>query len=260
MTTNPNKSLTIVTGCDSTHAKSQLNFLASAKKFEPNTRVIVYDLGMRPRQLRKLKKKFDYEIRTFDYAKYPSFFNIKVAAGEFGWKPVIIEEVARECGGVVCWMDAGNIITAPLDAIVDETIRIGFYRLTTNHSILKWTHPGMLNYFETPENWDGGQDMSAGGCLAFNSADLCSMKLISNWSKYAKIKECLAPLGSNRGNHRQDQALLSILASLENWPPIDVNIKRPFAFHQDDDANIGQHIYRRYKRIRNWAKARFTKA
>ena len=124
MTTNPNKSLTIVTGCDSTHAKSQLNFLASAKKFEPNTRVIVYDLGMRPRQLRKLKKKFDYEIRTFDYAKYPSFFNIKVAAGEFGWKPVIIEEVARDrdiLRTALAILDGCYEIHAGVQRWIDET-------------------------------------------------------------------------------------------------------------------------------------------
>ena len=37
------------------------------------------------------------------------------------------------------------------------------------------------------------------------------MALLREWRRCALIKDCIAPPGSNRRNHRQDQALLSIL-------------------------------------------------
>ena len=96
--------VTLVTGSDFTHEKSLYNFLTSAKNHAPNIPVIIYDLGMTPKQLRKIRREFSYEIRSFDYSKYPDFFNIRIAQGRFAWKPVIIAEVAKQRGGIVCWM------------------------------------------------------------------------------------------------------------------------------------------------------------
>ena len=82
--------LTLVTGSDFTHAKSMFNFLASAKKFAPDIEVIVYDLGMTQPQLRKLARKSNYEVCKFDYSKYPTYFNIGIAAGEYCKSPSIM--------------------------------------------------------------------------------------------------------------------------------------------------------------------------
>ena len=36
-------------------------------------------------------------------------------------------------------------------------------------------------------------------------------EIIHKWKELALVKECIAPVGSNRSNHRQDQSILSIL-------------------------------------------------
>ncbi len=247
--------VTLVTGSDFTHEKSLYNFLTSAKNHAPNISVIIYDLGMTPKQLRKIRREFSYEIRTFDYSKYPDFFNIRIAQGRFAWKPVIIAEVAKQRGGIVCWMDAGNIITGPLIPIIEIAAKIGFWRTSSQGTIGRWVHPGMLKFFNLPSDWKADEEMLAATGVAFDTQNKSAIKLLSNWAKYASIKECIAPEGSNRGNHRQDQALLSVLASMDGWPTITGIAPMPLVFHQDADANIGQLIYRRYKKLRNWVNA-----
>ena len=252
--------LTLVTGSDFTHAKSMFNFLASAKKFAPDIEVIVYDLGMTQPQLRKLARKSNYEVCKFDYSKYPTYFNIGIAAGEYAWKPVIIEEVAKQRGGIVWWMDAGNIITAPLVPYIEETRKSGFWRTNSGGTIGRWTHAAMLKYFDLPNDWHLDVMMYAGGCVAFDTQNKPAMKLLSDWAKYAQIKECIAPEGSNRTNHRQDQALLSVLAGIKNWPISRGSLEMPVVFQQDIDflADPALYLRRRFKKFLRWSTAKFV--
>jgi hypothetical protein len=58
---------------------------------------------------------------------------------------------------------------------------------------------------------------------------------VNRWKECAVTKECIAPEGSNRKNHRQDQAVLSVLAhqsGIAKGMPT-----RPYGFksHQDID-------------------------
>jgi hypothetical protein len=60
-------------------------------------------------------------------------------------------------------------------------------------------------------------------------------ELINQWKACALTKECIAPAGSSRQNHRQDQAVLSVLAQ-----QYDLTRKIPtkfygFKIHQDID-------------------------
>ena len=45
----------LVTGADSSHYKSLLNFLTSVSHFEPNCKVVVYDLGFSDSEIKKFK-------------------------------------------------------------------------------------------------------------------------------------------------------------------------------------------------------------
>ena len=253
-----NPTLTIVTGSDFTHAKSLINFLRSANQHAPETKLIVYDLGMTPKQIQRITKIFNYEIRKFDYSKYPAYFNIKIAAGEYAWKPVIIAEVAKQYCGTVLWMDAGNMIIAPLLPIIDEALRTGFWRTSSGGFIGRWTHPLMLKYFNLPTDWNADVEMLAGGGVAFNTQNDKALKLLTDWAKHAQIKDCIAPEGSNRKNHRQDQALLSVLAAMQNWPTPQNQVSMPVVFHQDIESKYSPWRFtrRRIKSIWRWIVAR----
>jgi Protein of unknown function (DUF1647) len=250
MTSYANNEFTIVTGSDITHAKSLLNLLSSIKRHAPTANVIVYDLGLTTAQRRNLIRKFDCTLKTFDFSAYPAYFNIRIAAGEYAWKPTIIAEVAKQHSGVVWWMDAGNIITESLTPTFQNILETGFFYSSSGGTIGKWTHPAMLKYFNLPEDWKTGDEMLAATSVAFDTQNKLALKLLMDWAKFALIKECIAPEGSNRTNHRQDQALLAVLAGMQNWPDPIRSKSIPIAFHQDVDGGIKRFIRRTIK----WAK------
>ena len=252
--------VTLVTGSDYSHAHSLMNLLASVKKFEPDIEVIVYDLGLTQSQLRILMKKFNFEVRKFDFSKYPPYFNIRIAAGEYAWKPVIIEEVAKQRSGIVWWMDAGNIISAPLTDYIQKNREAGFWQTSSGGTIGRWTHPEMLRYFKLPSDWKSNEIMLAATCVAFDTQNILAMELLSDWAKYAQVKNCIAPEGSNRTNHRQDQALLSVLAGIYNWQISQSSLAMPIAFQQDKDfmANPALYFRRRVKKFFRWLKAKIS--
>ena len=50
-----------------------------------------------------------------------------------------------------------------------------------------------------------------GGLIGLNTANSHAAALLFEWEKYSAIEECIAPKGSDRSNHRQDQSVLTIL-------------------------------------------------
>ena len=203
--------LTLVTASDASHARSLENLLASIQRHEPAARVVVYDLGMTAAQLGHLKSRFRYEFRAFEFPKYPAFLDIRIAAGEYAWKPQLIRDVARE-SREVCWMDAGNIVTEPLRKLRCEVRREGYYCPQSQGTISEFTHPAMLAYFDLPSDWKSDFRNLNGACVAFDMRNPRGASLLEEWARYALIKDCIAPQGSSRANHRQDQSLLTVLA------------------------------------------------
>ena len=55
------------------------------------------------------------------------------------------------------------------------------------------------------------------------------------------IKECIAPEGSDRKNHRQDQALLTVLAHLMGLAPPSEQSHLRFRIQQDIDGLKNPH-------------------
>ena len=51
-------------------------------------------------QLRDLDK---VEVRSFEYAKYPKWWDINVERGHYGWKPEVYNDVLRESLVTTMW-------------------------------------------------------------------------------------------------------------------------------------------------------------
>lgn len=211
---NPNllDDFMIVTGADSTHAKSLNQFLSSLLQYEPDIKVVAFDLGLTKHQRQHLENNFPtIEFRTFNYAQYPDYFNIKVNKGEYAWKPVIVSDILNEFKGCVCWMDAGNVITKPLFWLRVMTQKIGMYSPYSSGDIAKWTYPKTLQFLNCSNNLLYRRNLAA-GCVAVRYENAQARNIINRWKECALIKDCIAPNGSSRKNHRQDQAVLSVLA------------------------------------------------
>lgn len=231
--------LVIVTGSDSSHFKSLQQLLKSLSIHEKKTKVIVFDLGITTSESEKMKNDFpDFELRTFEYSRYPSYFNIKENAGEYAWKPVIINNILNEFKTSVCWLDGGNKITKPLTSIRKMIELYGFYSPFSKGTISDWTHPKTLACLGVSDNKNLLKQRNLNGaCVSADYNNIEVRNVIQKWSDWAKSKECIAPEGSSRKNHRQDQAVLSALV-YKQIPEVGKKMTyRKFGFktHQDID-------------------------
>ena len=231
--------LTIVTGADSTHFKSLLNLLNSITKFEPEVNVSIWDLGFNDQEISELKDKFKrFTINKFDFEKYPNHLNIKINAGEYAWKPVIIYEEFNRNSNLLLWLDAGNVVKRRLIWIRKFIQVNGFFSPYSAGAVNDWTHPAMLERLKIKPPLTFKPNLN-GAIVGFDPNSKNARELITAWYECALEKECIAPAGSSRINHRQDQAALTCLAYSFGLAPNGIfAVNRPITGirqHQDVD-------------------------
>lgn len=225
--------ISVVTGADSTHFKPLLRLLYSVEIHEPDAALFVYDLGMASDELATITKLFPFaNIRHFDYRLYPEYFDIKVNSGEYAWKPVILHEVAQHVDNYVIWMDAGNLVVKPLDDIRTILHEYGFYSPRSAGTVRDWTHEGMLRMLNLAEEFYGEPNRT-GGVVSLDTRNPSAMKLLDRWRECALDANCIAPCGSSRRNHRQDQAALTVLMYQSPFANSPLRHSSSIRIHQD---------------------------
>lgn len=127
-------SLTVLTGASSNHFGPLLNLLATVDVYAPGTRVVVHDLGLTAAERVRLGGR---DVRVFDFDAHPEFMDLRRhprpgpgdrldhPAGLYAWKPLIVRDGAREFGGLVLWVDAGDRLTGPLEGLPESVGRWG---------------------------------------------------------------------------------------------------------------------------------------
>ncbi len=225
--------LFIITGASDNHFRSLLQFLQSLPPSQL-PRTDVWNFGLSVANLDSLQSAYPFvRLRHFPYGDYPAWFDIRVDAGQYAWKPVAIwrtaMEVAFEAIGVeedgsdrrledqvILWCDAGNRLGGGETGLqaLEAVIRTqGVYSPISAGTMRQWTHPGCLAWFGIGENEKGLLDASPrnGAIVGFDVSQGHVWNLLDEWAHLAKQKDCIAPVGSDRSNHRQDQAVLSVL-------------------------------------------------
>jgi hypothetical protein len=210
-------SFVIVTGASQNHLKSLTNFISSFINIygnNSNIKLIVYDLDVKQDSWKNLQNKFisysNIVWKKFDYSKYPEYFNINVKAGEYAWKPVIISDTCKEYGGFVIWMDSGNLIKEKLNSLIKHVEKNGIYSSVSSYDIYKFTHQKTLQYMKCDSSLYTLTNRNA-ACIGFNYNINWVKQFVNEFTQLAQIKECIAPEGSSRENHRQDQAVFTVL-------------------------------------------------
>lgn len=201
----------LVSGASANHGNSLMQFIESARRWEPLSELVIYDLGLGSRHIDALRARGVTPVR-FPFEDYPPHFDIRVNAGEYAWKPAIVHREIERYGRPVCWMDAGNVIRLPLLPIRLSLMRSGFYATRGGGPVAKWTHPGMLDALGLPQGYGAHLRGLSGGCVAFDPRVPKARALAQAWFDGAMDKSVIAPEGSSRSNHRQDQSLLTVLA------------------------------------------------
>ncbi|CAI2172866.1 782_t:CDS:2 [Funneliformis geosporum] len=181
--------------------------------------IFVYDLGLTKKQRDEIKilMKLGYfdELRVFNFSEYPSFWNITIARGEYAWKPGIVAEVAKEYPGIITWLDSG---TLPEKAFFENMSSLleeydGLLSPNSPGLMRTWTHPGVYDYYGDDETKYYDFPSCNAASIVFDTKKV--QHIIDDWYSCALVKDCIAPVGSSRTNHRQDQAILTYLAARE---------------------------------------------
>ncbi|ORX82158.1 hypothetical protein K493DRAFT_361562 [Basidiobolus meristosporus CBS 931.73] len=220
---------TIVTAASSNHFCPLLAFVyalhGTTKMLPPaeRPRVVVYDLGLSTAERAKLdrvvNRGFAQEIVTLNFTQYPTFWNIHLRRGEYAWKTGIIHEVAKKHGGVVLWMDSGNRVTPQyLPQVVEYINANGFYSPTSQGQMKDFTHPGLFAYFGDSAKRYGTLKNCNGAFIGFDTQNSTVMnKLMLPFFECGLKQPCIAPKGSSRANHRQDQSVFTYLVVSNGW-------------------------------------------
>ena len=213
------RSIQIVTGADKSHYLSLINLLESVREHEPEARVNVWDLGLLVTQLQEIEVRFPkYLIKKFPFNEYPSYFDIQIVAGEYAWKPVIICGEAAITDRLVVWLDAGDIVTSRLTWIRRLTDSMGLFSPYSSGTISQWTHPGTLAALGVRKNLLSRRELTA-GIIAVDPLNDRAMVLLKKWDECALRRECIAPMGADSSNHRQDQAVFTVLSYQDGLAP-----------------------------------------
>ena len=202
----------IITGASDNHYLTVMNMIDSFIRYNDRHKLIIYNLGLEESKWNHIKEKYnhhDFIFKVFDYSKYPEWFNINIEAGHYAWKPTIIYNTFLEyTDEIVVWMDAGNLINENLQKLESFLIDNYIYSATSGGTIKEWTHPSTIEYLDCTNT---GNENRNGACLGFNTKIDLVKDFITEFSNCAMDKNCIAPDGSSRKNHRQDQAVFTIL-------------------------------------------------
>ena len=223
--------LIVVTAASSNHFGALRQMLESLRRLD--ARVECYDIGLTPEEARALPRWDGVVYHTFDYDAYPSYMNVAVNAGEYAWKPVIVADVverarAEERPSDVLWADAGCYFHAlqPIADRIAETA--GLWVRTSAGTMREWTHPLMFEFLNADPDEYGDKPNADATLVGFaiGSApapdrEAVYRDIVLPWKACAMAKDCIAPRGSSRKNHRQDQAVLSYLVHRAGYPFAD---------------------------------------
>lgn len=215
--------LTIVTGANKYYFKSLCQLLNNINNtlYNYNLNLYVYDLGIDEIQINELfnllnsfNKNITYNYIKFDYSKFPSYYNIYEKKGEYAWKSACIWESYKNTDSdILIWCDSANLFTtSSIEPLINIIQKQGIYTPSSKHTVKEWTHKKCLQYFNIESDniiLNLQQRFCSMICFDLNNIGIHSV--IKEFYDLSKIKECIAPHGSNILNHRQDQALFTIL-------------------------------------------------
>ena len=240
--------LVIVSAISSNHMAEATEMIMSVQEHMANTRLIMYSLGLTDEEMVLLKSYCNLDVRVFDFDKYPALSYTKHNLRKFGWKPVIVNEVANEFD-VVLWLDSSVRLTRSLDENVFKHLQStpsflagpweGKHCVHSDDPIVSYTHDETLKYFFPIKSRDLSLlrkelvvwgHMQAGIWLMWLNEDM-KKKILNNWVDCAFHEECMAPRdavvdcnpvkrlfigrfspeGQYIGCHRYDQSALDMI-------------------------------------------------
>lgn len=210
------KKITFVTAADQKYYLKANRLIKSINKTNPDSNIFFYNLDS--------KNEFNFEnlknvkYYDFEFDKYPNFlkeshfskYDNDNKLGSYAWKAVIISEVANKSNGILLWLDAASIVTKNLNQLKKVIVKRSFYSPISSNKIKDWTHFSLIKKLHLSETFINKKNLSS-GCVGFDLENKINSEIIIKWKLMSLDEDFIKPKGSSRLNHRQDQALLTII-------------------------------------------------
>lgn len=223
------KPLLVVSAASPPFFRSLLQLLLSLRR-HGYMNCVIYDLGLSDVQRCRIIREFGWaQLRALPPG--PEHLS---DLSNYGWKPTALAEILEESESPVLWLDSACVVVDRLDPMLQHLAREGVWVPWAGRGRLaERTHPGTLRELAVEESIRA-ERFRAGGVCAFDASHAGARELVRNWRDLSWDPKVLAPSGSNRDNHRYDQALLTILLSRSKLNPsqdeIDISSSRPVGF------------------------------
>ena len=236
--------LVVVSSMSSNHFSEATDMILSVQRKMPNTRIIMYSLGLTNNEMSLLKSYCNVELRVFDFSKYP---NLQRNLRTFTWKPLVVQEVSQEYE-VVLYFDSSIRLTNPIHNKILGHLRsspafiagpwFGKRCYKSDKPIVSFTHDETLKYLFPHKSQDIvalRKELSVwghlqAGCWLMWLNHNMKEKLLKNWVDCALHEGCMAPRQANidgclanlifsdyasggkyTGCHRYDQSALNLI-------------------------------------------------
>jgi hypothetical protein len=220
-----NEMPTIVTAANQKYFDALQATVYQIHKYLPDYRLIIYDLGLTPKQYKLTLDNCNCEIRAFDpnnqYANISSHIkNLHT----YSWKPLIIQEALRDYSTVIYIDSSIRFLSSDMRPIIDTLKRVGMLTQFIGLRLTCYTDPKMFAWFgEEAESYEQFFTIEA-NILLFHQTFLTSL-IMKAWITCALYEDCIAPKGAKIsgccGCHRFDQDAITIVNSYFYGHPID---------------------------------------
>jgi hypothetical protein len=216
----------IVTGGNDMYINTLIDFIESYKNNNINlNQLVIYNYGLNESNLNKIlnyKSIYNFNIVDFDYNKYPEHVDLHKYNGlhvNYAFKVIsIYNECVKHSNKKIIWMDSANrfslnTINHILNIITNEKFYSPISSQPASIESLELHHIDSIKHFGL-ENDLHLIPQRASGIIGVDYSDKIGNYIINEWYKCALIKNIIAPEGSSRNNHRQDQSVLTLIMYL----------------------------------------------
>lgn len=165
----------------------------------------------------KMKSNGCLAYRKYNWDSFPDWMNLfknNVQRGGYTWKVIPLVDAFFEWKGLLAWLDAGNIIVDGITREVTLARKYGLFTPRSHGNIKRWTHTSTRSFMTQHKlihRYEDSDPNCEANTLFFDYSHLFTRELMEKHKECGYTQKCISPIGSNMGNHRQDQTILSLL-------------------------------------------------
>ena len=229
---NQTSDVLMVTGASDNHALASFNCLFSMVLADPYASFLYIDLGMNDDERDILFSHFDtikqiqnkmestgfIAYRRFNWSSFPKWMWLKgnpFRQDGYAWKVISFLDGAFAWKGIAMWNDGGNVFRRGMSRELTNARVDGIYSPPSTGKQYRWTykdtsdfllkHNLIQHYYKYDPNASGTMII-----IDWSNSNVVN-KVVYPLYQCAFTQKCITPRGSNKDNHRQDQAVLSAL-------------------------------------------------